>query len=44
LHLHAFFTQLDLLLGELEIYSKTLRKTYQKFIVHIFAYLVILRF
>lgn len=42
LHLHDFFEPLDLLLSELEIHSKTLRKTYQKFTVHIFAYLMIL--
>jgi len=40
-----FFEPLDLLLSaELEIRSKTLRKTYQKFIVHIFTNLVIFRF
>jgi hypothetical protein len=44
LHLHDFFEPLDLLLSKLEIHSKTLRKTYQKFLVHIFAYLVIFRF
>lgn len=35
-----FFESLDVLLSdELEIHSNTLRKAYQKFKVHIFAYL-----
>ena len=42
LHLHVFCGLLDLLLSKLEINFKTLRKKYQKFIVHIFAYLVII--
>jgi len=38
-----FFESSDLLLCELEIHSKILRKTYQKFMVHLFVYLMIFK-
>jgi hypothetical protein len=43
LQLHVFFKLLNLLLSELEMYSKILRKTYQKFIVHVLAYLLFIQ-